>query len=182
MSMRAISLIVAFQTFRSTPADFMKSLSWATMTSPSAVSCTSISTQSAPSSIALRTAAMVFSGRTPAAPRWAMISTVRGELIRASKPSVRNSPAATQADAGARITQRGTRRPELTSAVPRQGETFLSRHLQEFRQQEPRQGTVRQRRDDGIHQPQTSRRKNVIRQSAVSCHPEAKEPTDHGPK
>ena len=42
-----ISSSVPSQTFRSTPASFMKSLSWITTTSPSAVSWTSISIQSA---------------------------------------------------------------------------------------------------------------------------------------
>ena len=101
------------QILRSTWASRMKSLSWNTTTSPSAVSWTSISIQSAPSSMPRSIAAMVFSGRAAAAPRWAMTSTRSSVRIpsRARMPPTR--PATTMAASPARRTPIGRGRRSL---------------------------------------------------------------------
>ena len=72
------------------------------MTVPSAASCTSISTQSAPSSMARRTAASVFSGASAAAPRCAITATGRSVVTRdISVPAASSAPPMARTDTSA---------------------------------------------------------------------------------
>ena len=81
-----ISSNVRSLTLLFTPATRSKVVSWHRTTTPSAVSCTSISAQSAISSTAASRAAMVFSGAEDELPLWAVIS------VRAATELARNVP------------------------------------------------------------------------------------------
>jgi len=79
-SRRRTSSKVSSPIFLESPATLFKSSSWSTTRTPSFVTPTSSSIQSAPLSMAASNAGIVFSGASDESPLWAVISTFSSQL------------------------------------------------------------------------------------------------------